>query len=175
MRRAIEAIDRINAFMGRISAWLLLVSVLVSAGNAVMRKAFAISSNSMLELQWHLAGAVVMIGAAWVMQENAHVRIEIISSRFSRRAQRGIELAGHILMLLPFAAIMLWFSWPYFARSFAQNEQSLNAGGLVVWPVRGVIVLGFAALTLQALSAIYRALYHPDANEMKSSPGDAES
>lgn len=173
MKQYIRAIYRLNAFLGRMSAWLLLVSVLISAGNAILRKAFSISSNAMLELQWHLAGTVVMIGAAWVLQENAHVRIEIFATHFSSQTRRRIELAGHVLLLLPFAAIMLWFSWPYFERSFAQNEYSINTGGLLVWPIRGVIVLGFAGLLLQAVCTVLKEIFYPSTNGSESSVGDA--
>ena len=158
VKRLRSAIDRFNLWLGRLSVWLLLASVFVSAGNAILRKSFAIGSNAMLELQWYLVGTMVMLAAAWVFQEDGHVRIEILAGRFSERTRRRIELAGHLLMFLPFAALMLWLSWPFFARSYAQDEISLNAGGLLVWPMRGIIVVGFAALTAQALSAILRSL-----------------
>ena len=156
MKRLCDVVDRSNAFLGRLSAWLLLASAVVSAGNAVLRKAFSIGSNAMLELQWNLIGAMVMLGVAWVLQENAHVRIEILASRFSERGRRLIELCGHLLMLAPFAGLMTWLSWPFFVRSYAQNEISLNSGGLLIWPMRGVIVVGFALLLLQALSAVLK-------------------
>ena len=153
-----QYIDRVNLFLGKLSVWLLLASVLVSAGNAILRKSFSIGSNAMLELQWYLIGTMVMLGAAWVLQDNAHVRIEILASRFSPRARRRIELAGHLLMLAPFAGLVLWLSWPFFVRSFNQNEVSLNSGGLLVWPMRGIIVIGFAMLLAQALSGVLAIL-----------------
>ncbi len=110
----------------------------------------------MLELQWYLVGAMVMLGAAWVFQENAHVRIEILASKFSQRTRRLIELCGHLVMLAPFAGLMLWLSLPFFLRSYAQNEISLNSGGLLIWPMRGIIVIGFALLLLQTLSAVLK-------------------
>lgn len=152
------AVDRLNALVGRASVWLLLAAVLLSAGNAIVRKLFAMSSNAMLEAQWYLIGTMVMLAAPWVLQQNAHVRIEILSARMNRKTRTAIELLGHVLMLLPFAGIMLWLSFPYFARSFRQGEQSLNAGGLAVWPMRGIVVLGFGLLTLQALAAIVRVI-----------------
>lgn len=160
------AIDKFNDLVGRASVWLLLAAVLLSAGNAIMRKVFAMSSNAMLEAQWYLIGMMVMLAAPWVLQQNGHVRIEILSARLSRSARTAIELVGHFLMLLPFAGLMFWLSLPYFERSFRQGEQSLNAGGLAVWPMRGVVVLGFALLSLQAISAILRVLREgaPDAD-----------
>jgi TRAP-type mannitol/chloroaromatic compound transport system permease small subunit len=152
------AIDRLNALIGQAAVWLLLAAVLLSAGNAVMRRAFAMSSNAFLEAQWYLIGTLVMVGAPWVLQQNAHVRIEILSANFSARARKLIELWGHVLMLLPFAALMTWLSLPFFLRSYRQGEVSLSAGGLLVWPMRGVVLFGFALLTLQAVASIIRLL-----------------
>jgi TRAP-type mannitol/chloroaromatic compound transport system permease small subunit len=114
-----------------------------------------------------------MLAGPWVLQQNGHVRIEILSARLSAGVRTAIELAGHLLMLLPFAAIMLWLSLPYFQRSYRQGEVSLNAGGLPVWPMRGIVVLGFALLTLQALSAILRVLREgaPEADDVRAGPG----
>ena len=162
MKQLQRAIDRVNGFVGKACVWLLLVSALVSAGNAIMRKAFSIGSNAMLELQWHLIGAMVMLGVAWVFKENAHVRIEILASRFNPRLRRSVELGGHLLMLVPFSALMVWLSWPFFERSYLQNEISLNSGGLLIWPIRGVIVVGFAMLLAQAVSAVIAAIEPPD-------------
>jgi len=147
-----------NLFLGRITAWLLLASVLVSAGNAILRKAFSIGSNSMLELQWYLVGTVVMLGCAWVIQEDGHVRIEIFAGRMPRSIRKWVELLGHLLMLLPFAGLLLCLSWPFFVRSFELNEVSLSSGGLLVWPIRGIIVLGFATIVAQALVAVLATL-----------------
>lgn len=160
LRTAAEGIDRINTAVGRATIWLLLAAVVVSAGNAISRKMLALSSNAMLEAQWYLIATTVMLAAPWVLQQNAHVRIEILSSRFSPRLRTGIELVGHMFVLTPFAAVMLWLSLPYFRRSYQQGEMSLNAGGLPVWPMRGVIVLGFALLLLQAIAAVATVLRH---------------
>ncbi|MBK0329468.1 TRAP transporter small permease subunit [Rhodobacteraceae bacterium F11138] len=156
--RVATLIDRLNTAIGRATIWLLLLSVLVSAGNALARKFFAVGSNAFLELQWYLVGTMIVFGAAWVLKENAHVRIEIFSARFSRRTRNWIELLGHGFMLLPFAGAMVALSWPFFLRSWEQNEASLNYGGLLVWPMRGIIVLGFCLLFLQAVAQIYRAI-----------------
>lgn len=164
------AIDMVNDFVGRASVWLLLAAVLLSAGNAVVRKVFAMSSNAMLEAQWYLIGTMVMLAAPWVLQQNAHVRIEILSARMSQTSRNVIELVGHLVMLLPFAGAMLWLSIPYFERSFRQGEQSLNAGGLAVWPMRGIVVVGFALLSLQAISAVLRVLREgaPDTDDARA-------
>jgi TRAP-type mannitol/chloroaromatic compound transport system permease small subunit len=154
--RLFDFIDKINRCIGQACAWLVLAAALLSAGNALMRKLFSISSNAMLEAQWYLVGISVMFGAAWVLQENGHVRIELLASRFSRRLRRGIEIFGHIVFLLPCSALMFWLSTPYFMRSISQNETSINTGGLLVWPMRGVITLGFLLLCLQSISALAR-------------------
>lgn len=158
MERIVTIIDDMNTAIGRATIWLLLLSVLVSAGNALARKFLSIGSNAFLELQWYLVGTMIVLGAAWVLRENAHVRIEIFSASFPPRLRKWIELLGHSLMLLPFAGAMVVLSWPFFVRSWAQNEASLNYGGLLVWPMRGIIVLGFVLLLLQAISQIYHAI-----------------
>ncbi|WP_188581147.1 TRAP transporter small permease subunit [Tistrella bauzanensis] len=137
---------------------MTLAAVFVSAGNAISRKAFSLSSNGMLELQWYLFATVVMLAAAWTLQRNEHVRIDILSSRFPLRLRHWIDVTCHIVMLLPFTVVMVWLSYPYFARSFAQNEVSLNAGGLLIWPMRAVVLAGFVALALQAIATIIRKI-----------------
>ncbi|GGB54824.1 C4-dicarboxylate ABC transporter [Tistrella bauzanensis] len=154
----IRVIDASNRLIGRISAWMTLAAVFVSAGNAISRKAFSLSSNGMLELQWYLFATVVMLAAAWTLQRNEHVRIDILSSRFPLRLRHWIDVTCHIVMLLPFTVVMVWLSYPYFARSFAQNEVSLNAGGLLIWPMRAVVLAGFVALALQAIATIIRKI-----------------
>ena len=162
-------IDRITRGIGRACAWLILLSAVLSAANALSRKFFALSSNAMLEAQWYLVGIAVMLGAAWVLQENGHVRIELLASRFPARLRRGIEIFGHLCLLLPFTGLMTWLSWPYFLRSYAQNEGSINTGGLLVWPMRGVIAVGFFLLVLQSVSILLRltggGTYPPDPDE----------
>lgn len=162
--RLVVLTERANRVLGRAAAWLLLASVLVSAVNAVLRKAFSLSSNAMLEAQWYLVGTAVMLGAAWVLQVNGHIRIELMSSRFSSGLRRGIEIAGHALLILPFAGTMLWLSIPYFRRSWAQNESSINTGGLLVWPMRGIICLGFLLLLLQSLACLAHLLLDEEAS-----------
>ena len=147
-----RAIDRVNELVGRAVAWLVLLAVLVSAGNAATRYAFNVGSNAWLELQWYLFSAVFLLAAGWTLKRNAHVRIDILAARLSPQAQAWIDIAGALLFLLPMALIILYLSWPMFVQSYTGNEISSDAGGLVRWPVKLLIPLGFALLVLQAVS-----------------------
>lgn len=151
-----RVIDRISKFIGEKIAWLVLVAVLVSAVNATVRKAFDMSSNAWLELQWYLYGAVFLLGAAYTLQRNEHVRIDFVSNMLSKRTRDWIDLLGHIFFLLPFAALITYLSWPWFVHSFVINEMSTNAGGLIRWPAKILVVLGFGLLTAQAISEIIK-------------------
>lgn len=151
-----RAIDTVTAFVGYHVRWLILAAILVSAGNALMRKALSISSNAWLEAQWLLFGAVFMLAAAFTLQRNAHVRIDVLSSRFSKRTRDVIELLGHVLILLPFTAIFVWLCWPFFLESFREGEMSSNAGGLPVWPAKFLIFAGMLLLLAQAISEIIK-------------------
>ncbi len=145
-------IDDLNGRVGRAVYWLVLVAVLVSASNAVARYGFNASSNAWLELQWYLFSAVFLLGAGYGLREGAHVRIDLIAGRLSRRTQAWIDVFGGVFMLLPAAAIILWFGWDAFAESWRQGEMSTDAGGLVRWPVKLLIPAGFALLILQGLA-----------------------
>jgi TRAP-type mannitol/chloroaromatic compound transport system permease small subunit len=151
-------IDSVTAFIGRQLRWLVLATVLISAANAILRKAFDLSSNAWLELQWLLFGAVFMLAAAYTLQKNAHVRIDVVSSRLAKRTRDLIDLAGHLVMLLPVTVIIVWLSWPFFLGSFREGEVSSNAGGLPVWPAKFLIFAGMLLLLLQALSEIVKRL-----------------
>ena len=151
-----RAIDRLNGAIGKISAWAIFVAVLVSAVNAVIRKSFGPSSNAWLELQWYLFGAVFMLCAAWTLRANEHIRIDIISSRLSKRGRDWVDIFGHLFFLLPFILVMLWLTWPFFWRSYASNEYSSNAGGLIIWPAKLLILLGFVLLFLQWASELIK-------------------
>lgn len=151
-----RGIDRVTRFAGYHVRWLILVAVLVSATNAIIRKTFDTSSNAWLELQWLLFGAVFMLAAAYTLQKNAHVRIDVVSSRLSKRARDVIDLIGHIVMLAPMTLILLWLSGPYFLESFLGGENSNNAGGLPVWPAKFMIFAGFALLFLQMISEVIK-------------------
>lgn len=151
-----RGIDRTTAFVGRAVSWLVLVAVLVSAGNAVLRKTFDVSSNAWLELQWYLFGAVFMLAAAWTLQKNEHVRVDIVSGLLSRKARNWIDFIGHLLMLLPLTLLMLWLLVPYVLRSYEGQEYSPNAGGLIVWPAKALLLAGFLLLLLQAISELIK-------------------
>ncbi|RKF17008.1 TRAP transporter small permease subunit [Roseovarius spongiae] len=173
-------IDRVTAWVGKWVAWLILVAILVSAFNAMSRKFFSISSNAWLELQWYLYGAVFMMAAAAALQKNEHVRIDVVSAHLSARTRDWIDLFCHICFLMPFVVLMTWLSWPFFLRSFTSGEQSMNAGGLIMWPAKVFILLGFAQLTFQAVSEIIKkiavlsgALGRPGGDKADALPPDA--
>ncbi|MCR6632215.1 MAG: TRAP transporter small permease subunit [Magnetospirillum sp.] len=146
------AIDRLNTVVGRAVTWLVLVMTLISSGNAVIRYAFNASSNAWLEIQWYLFSAVFLLCAGYTLLNNEHIRIDIIAGRFSRRTQTWIEVIGGVFFLLPMASLILWLSWPIFVGSLQSGEMSSDAGGLIRWPAKLLIPVGFALLTLQGLS-----------------------
>ena len=156
--RLSAGIDRLNTAIGKSAYWLILVAVLVSAINAIVRKAFDVSSNAWLELQWQLFGAVFMLCAAYTLLKNEHIRIDIVNSRLPKRVRDWIDLLGHLLFLMPFVLLMVYDGWPFFLTSWGQNEQSLNAGGLPQWPAKFLIPLGFFLLFLQGVSEIIKRL-----------------
>ena len=151
-------IDRFNERIGQVSAWAVLVAVFVSAINAIIRKVFGVSSNAWLELQWYLFGAVFMLCAAWTLSVNEHIRIDVVSARLSSRTRNIIELVGHFLFLLPFVALMIYLSVPFFWRSFVSGELSPSAGGLILWPAKALILIGFVLLALQWASEVIKRI-----------------
>lgn len=153
-----RGIDALNTFVGRAVSWLVLVAVLISAGNAVVRKVLSTSSNSWLELQWYLFGAVFLLAAAWTLICNEHIRIDVVNSLFPKRVRNWIDVIGHTLFLMPLCILILVDSWPFFLKSYLQNEQSMNAGGLVVWPAKLLVVVGFALLLIQAISELIKRI-----------------
>ena len=153
-----EAIDALNTRIGSFVKWFIFAAVLVSTGNALIRKIFNVSSNAWLELQWYLFGGVFMLGAAYTLLKNEHIRIDVVTGNFSKRVRDGIDVFGHIFFLLPFAGIMTYLSWPFFLRSFQLNEQSNNAGGLIVWPAKVLLVIGFALLFAQGVSELIKRI-----------------
>ena len=150
------AIDWLTVLAGKTVSWLILAAVLVSAGNAISRKAFDMSSNAWLELQWYLFGAVFMIAAAYTLQRNEHIRIDIVSGLLKKRTRDWIDLFGHVFFLMPFVLLMLWMLIPYVRRSFRTGEISGNASGLILWPAKAVILIGFLLLFIQAISEIIK-------------------
>ncbi len=151
-----RGIDAVSAFVGKAASWLVLVAVLISAGNAVIRKTFDISSNAWLELQWYLYGTVFLLAAAYTLQKNEHVRIDFVSNMLTKRTRDWIDLLGYLFFLLPFTILIVYLSFPWFIRSFVSGEFSANAGGLVLWPAKIMIVLGFSLLTAQGISEIIK-------------------
>ena len=153
-----RGIDRVTTLIGRSVAWLILLAVVISATNAIIRKAFSMSSNAWLEAQWYLFGAAFMLASAWTLLENEHIRIDVIYGRWSRRVQHWIDLLGTVLFLMPFTTVMLWLTWPALMGSIRSGEISMNAGGLPLWPARAVLVVGFGMLFAQGLSEIVKKI-----------------
>jgi TRAP-type mannitol/chloroaromatic compound transport system permease small subunit len=151
-----RGIDALNERLSYIANWLVLISCLISAGNAFSRYAFSISSNAWLEIQWYMFAAMVMLGTSYTLKKNEHVRVDIIFSNLSTRRQICVDILGGILFLMPATLIMAYLSWPIFHNSWVENEISANAGGLVRWPVKIFIPLGFALLSLQGISELIK-------------------
>lgn len=153
-----RTIDAITEFIGKAVSWLILVAVLVSAGNAIIRKIFNVSSNSWLEAQWYLFGAAFMFAAAYTLSQNEHIRIDIVYAMFSRRVQHWIDLLGHLLFLMPFVVLMVYYLVPYVLLSYRSGEVSSSAGGLIIWPAKGILLIGFVLLALQGVSEIIKKI-----------------
>lgn len=151
---ASRQIDRFNEAIGKSMRWLVLAAVLISAGNAIVRKAFSIGSNSLLEIQWYLFAAVFMLGGGYAFLRNVHVRIDFVSSKLSKRTNTIIDILGIVIFLIPLCLILINLSWPLFVSTWNSGEMSSNAGGLIRWPVMMLIPLGFGLLLLQAFSEL---------------------
>jgi TRAP-type mannitol/chloroaromatic compound transport system permease small subunit len=149
-------IDRLNLALGKFIMWLVLAAVVISAANATLRKAFDIGSNAWLEIQWYLFAGVFMLGVGYVMLKNGHVRIDFISSKFSKRTNALVDAIGIVVFTIPLAGILLWLGWPLFEAAYRTGEMSQNAGGLIRWPVLALIPAGFAILLLTALSELVK-------------------
>jgi TRAP-type mannitol/chloroaromatic compound transport system permease small subunit len=179
--RVSALIDALNDRIGRTVYWLILAMVLVSSGNAVVRYVFDKSSNAWLELQWYLFSAVFLLGAGYTLLNNEHVRIDIINGRLSPRTRAWIDLLGGLFFLLPMALLIMWLSWPVFIESYTRHEFSSDAGGLLRWPVKLLIPVGFLLLVLQGISEIIkRAAFlaglipDPGANDDDQLPPEAK-
>lgn len=153
-----RAIDGMSERIGRLVYWLVLAVVLISAANASVRKAFNYSSNSFLEIQWYLFSVIFLLGAGYVLLHNAHVRIDIIAGRLSARAQNWIDVFGIVFFLFPMALVIMKLSWPLFMDSFTRNEVSTNAGGLIIWPARLLVPIGFFLLIVQGVSELIKRI-----------------
>ena len=151
-------IDRINSFLGQWIGWAILISILVSAVNAVVRKVFNASSNSFLELQWYLFGAAILIASSYTLMRNEHIRIDIISNILPKQVRNSIELFGHIVVLMPFVTLGIYETTPWLIRSYQQGEHSSNYGGLLVWPIKFAIFMGFVFLFFQGISEIIKRI-----------------
>ncbi|KQQ61007.1 MULTISPECIES: TRAP transporter small permease subunit [Rhizobium/Agrobacterium group] len=151
-------IDGISEVLGKFAGYLVLICCLVSAGNAIVRYVFNYSSNGWLEIQWYMFAFIVLIGASYTLRMNEHVRVDIIYGAISPRARLWVDIIGLVFFLLPACAYLAWLSWPEFALSFAQNETSSNAGGLIRWPVKFIIFAGFALLVLQGISELVKRI-----------------
>ncbi len=151
-------IDKINTTVGKLTLWLVLLTTLISAGNAIVRKAFDTSSNALLEIQWYLFAGVFLLGAGYGLLKNAHVRIDFVASRLSARTRNWIDVAGIVLTLIPFCLLCIYLSWPMFMQAYASGEMSSNAGGLIRWPAYLLIPVGFALLLLQGISELIKRL-----------------
>jgi TRAP-type mannitol/chloroaromatic compound transport system permease small subunit len=158
LTRLARAIDALTGFIGRWVSWLIFLAVIVSAANAVIRKAFNESSNAWLELQWYLFGAAFLLAAAYTLQQNEHIRIDILYNNYSRRKQHWIDLFGHVFFLMPFVVLMIFYFVPYVWLSFRTGEVSTNAGGLTIWPGKLMLLAGFLLLGLQGVSEIIKKI-----------------
>ena len=153
-----RGIDALNEFIGKTVGWAILVSILISATNAIVRKVFNVSSNAWLEAQWYLYGAAFLLAAAYTLKQNEHIRIDIIYGMWSRRTQHWIDLVGHCLFLMPFVLLMVYYFVPYTMFSFRSGEVSTNAGGLTIWPAKVAMLVGFSLLALQGVSEIIKKI-----------------
>lgn len=153
-----RAVDALNERVGRLVYWLILAAVLISAGNAIVRKAFDMSSNAYLEIQWYLFSAVFLLCAGYTLLRNEHIRIDIIAGRFSRRTQTWIDVFGTIFFLFPMVALILYEAWPWFVRTYQSGEVSPSAGGLILWPAKILVPIGFVLLGLQGFSELFKRI-----------------
>jgi TRAP-type mannitol/chloroaromatic compound transport system permease small subunit len=152
-----QLIDAMNEQISRLANWMIILSCLVSAGNAMIRYAFDMSSNGWLEAQWYMFAIAVMFGAAFTLKRNEHVRVDLLYMLMSDRAKLWLDIFGGVLFLLPMCILLGWLSWPFFMQSYAVLEDSSNAGGLIRWPIKLVMPLGFGLLALQGIAEIIKA------------------
>ena len=153
-----RAIDALNEKIAGAVSWALLVAVIICTGNALVRYLFKMSSNSWLEIQWYLFAAVFMLASANTLKRDEHVRIDVVTSHFSRRTQVWIDLAGYFVFLLPVCLLIFFYGIPFARYSFSSGEMSSSAGGLIVWPVKLLVPVGFGLLVLQGISEIIKRI-----------------
>jgi TRAP-type mannitol/chloroaromatic compound transport system permease small subunit len=153
-----RGIDAFTKWTGKRLAWLILLAVVVSALNAIVRKTFDTSSNSWLELQWVLFSVVFLLCSPWTLLENEHIRIDIVNNMLPKRVRDSIDVMGHVVFLMPLTVVMIITGVPFFLRSVEINEQSGNAGGLPQWPAKSLIMLAFAFLLVQGVSELIKRI-----------------
>ena len=153
-----RGIDAFTRWTGKRLAWLILLAVIVSAVNAVIRKVFDMSSNSWLELQWLLFSIVFLLCSPWTLLDNEHIRIDIVNNMMPKKVRDSIDVVGHIVFLMPLTIVMIITGVPFFQRSYEINEQSGNAGGLPQWPAKSLVMIGFALLLIQAVSELIKRI-----------------
>ena len=153
-----RVIDAVNDKFGVVAVWLVLIACVISAGNAGTRYLFSASSNAWLEVQWYMFAGMVLLGGPYTLKVNEHVRVDLVYSAVSERGRMWIDILGGFLFLLPICAILVYFTWPWFLESWRIDETSSNAGGLVRWPVKLLLPLGFALMTLQGISEIIKRI-----------------
>lgn len=151
-----RAIDAVTFRLGKFLGWFILAAVIVSAVNATVRFAFNMSSNAWLELQWYLFGAVFLLASAYTLQMNEHIRIDIVSSRLSKRTRDWIEVIGHVLFLMPLCFVMIYTAVPFALRAYTTSEYSSSAGGLILWPAKILVPIAFILLLAQAVSELIK-------------------
>ena len=149
-------IDALTERIGKLAIWLVLVVVLISAGNAIMRYSINFSSNALLEIQWYLFGLIFFLCSGYTLLRNEHVRIDLVAGRFSKRAQTWIDILGILFFLMPMAVAIMALSWPVFVSAYDSGEMSNSAGGLIVWPARLMVPAGFFLLIMQAASELIK-------------------
>lgn len=174
-----RAIDALNENIGKLTYWLILVAVLISTGNAIVRYSLNMSSNSWLEIQWYLFSFVFLFCAGYTLLHNQHVRIDILTGHLSGRAKAWIDIFGTLFFLLPMAIVIMWLSWPVFTDAYRSHEVSTNAGGLIVWPARLMVPVAFFLLVLQAVSELVKRIAFllgmiPDPSEKDEGPTPEE-
>ena len=153
-----HGIDKLNEKIGQAVYWLVLAAVFISAANAVVRKAFDMSSNAYLEVQWYLFSAIFLLCAGYTLLRNEHIRIDVIAGRLSRRTQTWIDILGTLFFLFPMVGLILYEAWPWFVRTWQSGEVSPSAGGLVLWPAKILLPVGFGLLFLQGMSELVKRI-----------------
>jgi TRAP-type mannitol/chloroaromatic compound transport system permease small subunit len=153
-----RAVDWFSTRLAVVANWLVLLAVVISAGNAASRYLFSESSNGWLEIQWYMFAGMVLLGAPYTLKMNEHVRVDLVYGMVSERTQIWIDIVGGVLFLLPICVILIYFTWPWFVDSWLQNEQSSNAGGLVRWPIKLLLPVGFCLMAIQGVSEIIKRI-----------------